>query len=85
MTTRIDCPWTAEQTDALNKWQRLGYVHEFTCPNDHKGDKTLFATRVGWQCPHCAYTQFWCHDFMCDEAQHPEPPSLRALHSLARK
>lgn len=71
---RIEPPWSAAQVDALNKWQRLGYVHEFICPNDHEGDKTLFARRIGWECPHCVYRQDWAHDYMGDEAQHPEDP-----------
>lgn len=37
-------PWTAEEVDSLNGWQRCGFVHEFT------GDRgeTLIATLSGW-------------------------------------
>lgn len=69
----IVAPWTVEQVDALNRWQHLGYVHEFTCPVEHEGDKTLLATRSSLICPHCMYRQEWAHDFMLDASQHPEP------------
>ena len=59
-------PWTAEQVDALNRWQRAGIVHEFTCPRDHEGDRTLVATRDGWICCHCDYRQDWAHAFMAE-------------------
>jgi hypothetical protein len=61
----IKAPWTAEQVDALNQFQRLGYIHEFTCPEPHDGaDRSLFATRDGWRCPHCDYRQDWAHQAM---------------------
>jgi hypothetical protein len=68
MTDKITAPFTPAQVDALNRYQRLGYVHEFTCPNDHKGaDRTLVATIKGWLCPHCYYTQSWAHAAMTGE------------------
>lgn len=61
----IHAPFSSEQVDTLNKFQRLGYVHEFTCPENHGGaDRTLYATREGWRCPHCAYQQDWAHEGM---------------------
>ncbi len=61
----INSPFTAEQVDALNRYQRLDHVHEFTCPDAHDGaDRTLFATRDGWRCPHCDYQQHWAHEAM---------------------
>ena len=55
----ISAPWSVEQVDAINAYQRRGAFHELTCGHDHVGDRTLFATRNGLVCPHCAYTQAW--------------------------
>lgn len=73
----IHAPFSSEQVDALNKFQRLGYVHEFTCPNHHgDADRALFATVGGWRCPHCDYSQDWAHPAML----HTEP--LEGLYKL---
>jgi hypothetical protein len=62
---KITAPWTAEQVDALNRFQRLGHFHPFTCIEAHDGaDRTLYATVNGWRCPHCAYQQDWAHPMM---------------------
>lgn len=71
----IIAPWTSDQVDRLNRFQRLGYVHEFTCPDAHDGaDRTLVATRAGWICPHCDYRQDWAHAVMLDV---PADPSIK--------
>lgn len=58
-------PWTAAQVDNLNRWQRFGVFHGFTCGGaEHEGDRTLVATRDGWICCHCSYKQDWAHDAM---------------------
>ena len=63
--TMVRAPWTSREVDALNRFQRLGFVHEFTCPNNHDtADHTLVATYKGWICPHCDYRQDWAHDIM---------------------
>jgi len=65
--TAIHAPWTAEQVDALNRFQHASVVHPFTCPgHDGGGDRTLVATRRGWICCHCGYTQTWAHRFMVE-------------------
>jgi hypothetical protein len=67
----IRAPWSSEQVDALNRFQRRGDVHEFTCPEDHGGsDRTLIATKEGWLCPHCAYRQDWAHPAMIAAAEY---------------
>lgn len=73
---RVVAPWSLDQVHALNRYQRLGYVHEFTCPHEHgePGKYVLRATPNGWHCPRCDYTQDWAHDFMADEARHPQNP-----------
>jgi hypothetical protein len=58
----VRAPWTAEQVDKLNKFQRLGFIHPFTCPgHEGGGDRDLVATRGGWICCHCGYRQDWAH------------------------
>lgn len=72
MSDKITAPWKGWYVDALNRWQRAGFVHEFTCKNDHgELDRTLVATVNGWICPHCDYTQKWAHDFMLLEPVNP--------------
>lgn len=60
----IRAPFTAEQVDALNRFQRTSWLHPFTCANDHKGDRNLVATQNGWICCNCDYEQNWAHEMM---------------------
>lgn len=79
MSDKITAPFTPAQVDALNRYQRLGDVHEFTCPNDHNGaDRTLVATAMGWFCPHCFYTQVWAHAAMAGE---PPPNPMERMEA----
>lgn len=71
-------PWTPEQVDALNEFQRLRVMHPFTCGwrsehPEHEG--VLEAREGGWSCPAegCQYTQNWAHPFMADPEQWPKP------------
>lgn len=67
MSDRITAPWDAVQVDALNAYQRMNIFHPFTCPgHEGNGDRDLVATRKGWICCHCDYTQDWAHRFMAD-------------------
>lgn len=68
-------PWTPEEVDALNAYQREGRFHPYTCGSNYRTDdfhKTaavhfglndlgqLHATINGWICPGgCRYTQDW--------------------------
>lgn len=61
-------PWADEQVETLNRLQRGElYGHPYTCPNrgdvphhDNGNDKgCLVATKNGWWCPDCGYTQDW--------------------------
>lgn len=70
----IKAPWTIDQVHALNAYQRLGYVHEFTCPENHETSRTLLAKPDGWHCPSCDYRQDWAHEWMADKALHPSNP-----------
>ncbi|EGQ61236.1 hypothetical protein GGI1_05331 [Acidithiobacillus sp. GGI-221] len=70
MSEIIVDPWTEEQVEKLNRLQRGElYGHPYTCPNrgdtphhDNGNDKgCLLATKNGWLCPDCGYTQNWAH------------------------
>ena len=78
MMSIIRAPWTPEQVDALNRFQRCAIVHPFTCPNQHDGggDRDLVATRAGWICCHCDYRQEWAHRVMLQEP--PDPRDVLA-------
>jgi hypothetical protein len=76
----IKAPFTPEQVEGLNRWQRAESVHPFTCRTGRRkdalhldGEGVLVATEQGWRCPFCGYTQDWAHDFMANK---PPPPLL---------
>jgi hypothetical protein len=71
----IKVPFTDEQVEALNKFQTLGYMYEFTCMrykgcncSDENNWGLLTATNEGWICPCGKYKQDWAWEFMT----HPE-------------
>lgn len=75
MADRLFAPWTPEQVDALNDYQRDAPMHPFTCANRGIGHRwhddmsdlgMLIATENGWVCRDCAYTQNWAHPWMAD-------------------
>jgi len=84
---QVFAPFTPEQVEALNKYQKSGAFHPFTCgisslpvrsykpnPNCEKsnnGEGILIATAEGWICPCGNYKQNWAHAFMADEKLHP--------------
>lgn len=63
-------PWTFEQVEALNRFQKCGRFHPFTCGNN-SGHQDLLATESGWVCTDCDYTQDWAHSIML--TMPPEP------------
>lgn len=79
---QIRAPWSPDQVDALNRYQRQGNFHPFTCGGNRadkahrdwamkNGDRyqgLLVATAKGWVCPVCGYTQDWAHAFMAGSA-----------------
>lgn len=79
---------TADQIENMNRYQTSRRFHPFTCPNrgdgEHRefnGDKgALVATRRGWICPWCDYTQSWAYGFMASEL----PPDPLAMFSRGR-
>lgn len=71
VTGKVFAPWSEIQVKRLNDWQLNENVHPFTCGSGKRrdashldGEGVLVATRNGWICPYCPYTQDWAHDFM---------------------
>lgn len=73
MSETITAPFTDEQVRLLNEWQQHSTMHPFTCRrrtetphgyHDSRDFGVLVATRDGWVCRDCDYTQDWAHDFM---------------------
>ena len=64
-TTRI--PFNDKQIESMNGFQSSGVFHPFTCGND-SNHANLVATKDGWICIDCDYTQDWAHDWMTDES-----------------
>ena len=63
----IQSPFTVEQVESLNGYQKAGPFHPFTCGTD-SCRHDLIATEEGWVCPECDYTQCWAHDFMANNS-----------------
>lgn len=71
----ITAPWSPDQVAALNEFQRLGYVHPFTCGN---GCGDLVACADGWTCE-CGYAQDWAWASMADRSHAIWQNPLKAL------
>ena len=57
-------PWSQEEVDALNAYQKEGSFHPYTCPGnfpDCKDHRELIATEDGWVCACGKYKQDWSH------------------------
>lgn len=78
MTDKIRAPWTIQQVDTLNRFQREAGMHPFTCGHEHPAhpNAILEATTNGWRCYvlDCEYTQDWAHAFMADPDAWPSFP-----------
>jgi hypothetical protein len=72
---QVTNPFTPEQVAEMEKYQRAGEFHPFTCGNrgdgkhgDIDGDTGILVPTVrGWICRYCDYTQGWAHPFMTGE------------------
>lgn len=65
MAGRIRAPFTTEQVERLNEYQRAGTFHPYTCPGDMPtciDRRELVATEAGWVCQCGAYRQDWAHE-----------------------
>lgn len=71
--------WSKEHVIELNKYQREGKFHPYTCGNNRTdenhldGEGLLVATIYGWICPFCDYKQGWAHNTPIIEAKKEEP------------
>jgi hypothetical protein len=74
----VRASFTTQQVEALNAFQKLGYIHPFTCEYAHPEGRNLRATEDGWHCtyPGCAYTQNWAYEFMTVKDLHPPMPAI---------
>lgn len=71
-------PWTDEEVESLNGYQKSGVMHPFTGEERPGGRPVLVATRGGWiEEPGGPVVQTWAHKFMADG-------SWRALASALR-
>lgn len=74
----VKAPFTQEQIDNINDYQKGGRFHPFTCMsyNNCKREENkwgeLVATRDGLVCPCGKYKQDWVHDMMTQK-QEPSP------------
>lgn len=65
--SRVYAPFSHEQVESLNDYQKSGLFHEFTCGGEHEHAVVLVATGAGWVCPEgCGYLQIWAHPWMAD-------------------
>jgi hypothetical protein len=71
----IKTPFSPEQVEKLNQYQKEGKFHPFTCCSQDdkecerssgRGEGLLTATVDGWVCPCGKYTQNWAHKFMSE-------------------
>lgn len=62
----VTIPWTPEQVESLNLFQKRRDIHPYTCGTKEKhnpgDDENLVATALGWRCPSCDYHQNWAHE-----------------------
>lgn len=54
----VRAPWTDAQIECLRHRQNDKRTHPYTCGNDSQ-HTPLKATRSGWLCLDCGYTQDW--------------------------
>jgi hypothetical protein len=73
-------PWTGNEVDSLNAYQKAGFVHPFTCGSGKHPTSSLVAKPDGWHCEHCDYTQNWAHEFMANWAWSKGYDAQKQLH-----
>lgn len=66
---KTEAPFTEEQISNINAWQKSGFVHQLTCPENDKhphGEK-MFAIEIGMFCPECdGLQQEWVPTLVAD-------------------
>lgn len=78
----IKAPFTDDQVESINAYQKAGVMHPFTCGSGCGPD--LVASVAALACPACGYRQDWVHGFMADWSWKPEPGSLYDLLMQSR-
>ena len=72
-------PWSADQVESLNGFQRAGVWHPFTCSGGggEHSDAVLTAREDGWHCPvaGCPHVQSWAFPAMADGSWREWPRS----------
>lgn len=80
MGEHIYAPWAPDQVTALNRFQRAGQFHPFTCGGSHGHHVNLLATVGGWICPEgCGYVQMWANAFMATRQSVEVDPGIYAV------
>lgn len=59
---KVDAPFTEEQVESFNAFQRNSGKHPYTCGND-SSHALLIAAPDALKCPDCEYHQSWAHSF----------------------
>lgn len=82
----VVAPFTREQVEHLNCYQKSRAIHPFTCGNrsEHRENEgVLVATESGWHCPAqgCQYIQNWASSSM---ANRHWLPKMLAMFRQAR-
>ena len=75
MLKTFKAPWTEAEVKALNATQNASAMHPFTCANRSNGKHVyyngdlgaLIATKGGWVCLSCDYTQNWAYEMMLEQ------------------
>lgn len=72
---KIYAPFTEDQVESLNSYQKSGQFHPFTCcshegcvRSEHEGG-LLKAREEGWICPCGKWTQKWAWKFMAEKKE----------------
>lgn len=84
---KIQAPFNENQIKNLERYQRLGYVHPFTCPQNstHISDGILLPTTNGMICIECGYIQNWVHDYMTSASFLKKDPLVNILRLIKIK
>jgi hypothetical protein len=91
----IFAPFSRVQVIALNRYQRSGLVHPYTCSSKQDSTeideiaykklhpnytlRTLIATEKCWVCPGCGKTQDWAHKLSLKKWKLPRKEKKRFL------
>ena len=85
MPEKIFAPFTDEQIELLNRYQKNVAVHPYTCGSGNRkdekhldGEGVLVAVREGLKCLFCDYRQDWALDGSLQLADYDPTKALKA-------